>query len=481
MRKRKSKGGFVNWGIVAGLATVLTGSGRHPGLLQQAAKAATPASSTTLTPPDCGMADDRRVHLPTSWDSFTPPDMGHSYQDPVFGCNVVRLTDVAKEQPVSDSGRVSFMNYYSTFTAVNAADTLTLLTTNSGAWLVKDLNGAMVVSPAEMPAMNNGHPLWAATDGNTFYYTHGNALFGGTIEKHSVKGVVLYAFNEYRGIVSPDAADVSQDGAHIVLAGENANGTIDVFVWDLRSKTKTSVYTTSCKVNQWGVTQTPQPGCVHKVLLTPDNLLLIDFTNDGTGPEDGLRLWDRGALVHVQDRTNHIDTGFDLSGAPVFVGINNSETLSSVKSPCRNKWGLDVRRLSDLSSAVCLMDEQLSSHISYRGDRSQPWIAISVFDEGNRGPERSTSDPGYEKPTEKNWKLYEDEIILASVDGRGTYRLAHARSRSAMGYWQQPHAAISRDGKFVVFTSDMAYPKGCPANTIEQSACTDAYLIKVRR
>src|SRR5580704_2372000 len=33
MRKRKSKGGFVNWGIVAGLATVLTGSGRHPGLL----------------------------------------------------------------------------------------------------------------------------------------------------------------------------------------------------------------------------------------------------------------------------------------------------------------------------------------------------------------------------------------------------------------------------------------------------------------
>jgi hypothetical protein len=73
--------------------------------------------------------------------------------------------------------------------------------------------------------------------------------------------------------------------------------------------------------------------------------------------------------------------------------------------------------------------------------------------------------------------LYEDEVMVAKIDGSTVYRLAHARSRSAQDYWSQPHAAISRSGKYVIFTSDMAHPNGCPAGMHVSTECEDVYAI----
>jgi hypothetical protein len=214
--------------------------------------------------------------------------------------------------------------------------------------------------------------------------------------------------------------------------------------------------------------------------LTANNLLSIEFAHDGSEPEQGLRLWDGGKLVHLQDTTNHYDTGYDGEGNSVFIQVGRSSTLAGETNPCPSGWGLDVRPLIQLDSAICLLDGQPAAHISYRGDKSQPWAAISFFDERKAGPELVNSNPGFQAPSQSNWKLYEDEIVLARLDGGATYRLAHARSRSAEEYWGQPHAAISRDGKYVVFTSSMAYPNGCPANMYTPNECTDVYLIKVQ-
>jgi hypothetical protein len=46
----------------------------------------------------------------------------------------------------------------------------------------------------------------------------------------------------------------------------------------------------------------------------------------------------------------------------------------------------------------------------------------------------------------------EAELFLAYTDGR-VLRLAHHRS-SSCGYWVQPRASLSRDGRYVVFASD---------------------------
>jgi hypothetical protein len=128
-----------------------------------------------------------------------------------------------------------------------------------------------------------------------------------------------------------------------------------------------------------------------------------------------------------------------------------------------------------------VLDSPPSWHISYRGGASQPWIAISFFDQRSQGPESYNSTAAL--PAASNWWLYENEIILARVDSNNQraliYRLAHSRTRSAEGYWAQPHAAISRSGKYVIFTSSMAYPKACPAKMHVPNQCLDVYLIKV--
>lgn len=366
---------------------------------------------------------------------------------------------------------------------MNATDTMLLIFSNDGTWRVKDTDGKTVVPVANMPSMNNGHPVWDATAGTTFYYTFRNALYSGTVKGNSVRGKALHIFSEYVGIVSPDAADISQDGDHIALAGQNTNSTMDIFVWSLRQQAKSSVYTTACTL-AGNITATVQPGCVHKLQLTANNMLSIQFAANGSNSEQGLRLWNGSGLLPLQNQTSHYDTGYDLSGNSIYVSMGNSWSLNGISSPCPSGWGLDVRLLEKPHSAQCLLDQQPSWHISYRGSMSQPWIAISFFDTRPSGPEFYGSNKNFDAPSASNWQLYEDEIILARIDANNNngliYRLAHARSRSGEGYWSQPHAAISRDGKYVIFTSNMANPDGCPANMHVSNECSDVYLITIQ-
>jgi hypothetical protein len=53
-------------------------------------------------------------------------------------------------------------------------------------------------------------------------------------------------------------------------------------------------------------------------------------------------------------------------------------------------------------------------------------------------------------------------------------RLAHHRSRSAEYYWAQSRAAISRDGRYVIFDSNMDLENTALNNY------SDVYMIKVR-
>src|SRR5204862_6475807 len=99
-------------------------------------------------------------------------------------------------------------------------------------------------------------------------------------------------------------------------------------------------------------------------------------------------------------------------------------------------------------------------------------------------PELCPNGANYPAPSPSDRALYEDELILAHIDAHNSnpkiYRLAHARSRAMENFGAQPHAAISRDGKYVIFDSNMAHPNGCSGNWHVSTACTDVYLIKIR-
>src|SRR6185312_15257430 len=124
--------------------------------------------------------DDKHIHIPPGWDTFTPPALGQSYVDPVFGCSVKRLTDSSRDETAWDGKHVAFMNYYSTITPMNASDSMLFVVSDDGNWRITNVDGGVVIPVSKMPGFS-GHPVWDAADGNLFYYAAKNALYKGTI------------------------------------------------------------------------------------------------------------------------------------------------------------------------------------------------------------------------------------------------------------------------------------------------------------
>jgi hypothetical protein len=113
-----------------------------------------------------------------------------------------------------------------------------------------------------------------------------------------------------------------------------------------------------------------------------------------------------------------------------------------------------------------------ATHISYR-DSSQGWALISFFDD-RKCPDSSCFGGQMRPDWESLWRHFYEELVLVKIDGSAVYRLAHHRSRSAEYYWAQSRASLSRDGRYVVFDSNM----GIRHSGVSDYA--DVYLIKVR-
>jgi hypothetical protein len=468
-------------GSAGGSVSVASNASNSPATISLSGSGVT--QSTSNGAPICGISGDSANHIPTDWSTFVPPAKGQSYVDSSFGCTVTRITDASKDV-WSGSFYLPLTHGYATVSSFNANDSYLMLADGWNRHFVTDLTGNIVVSSSNMPASNDTWFLWDASNASVFYYTNGNSLMKGTISGSSVATTSVRQFSEYPTINFMDEADVSQDGAHVVVIGGDTSGSSpeNVFVYDLANNTKGPVYTTSCT----GSVNNPNNGCLHKLIQTPDNNVIIQFASDGSGPEQGNRLWaGTYPLPHLQDLTNHLDAGYDLNGNAIFIESGNSYYTSGLSNPCPSGWGLDVRQIHNTSASTCLLDNPPSWHVGYRGNSQQPWAGLSFFDVRGSSPEWFDNSPNYVAPNASTWLLYEDEIMVARIDANNNsnqvYRLARAYSRSGEDFNATPKAAISRDGKYIAFDSDMAYAhSGCPANFQTGTNCIDVYVIKVR-
>jgi hypothetical protein len=90
----------------------------------------------------------------------------------------------------------------------------------------------------------------------------------------------------------------------------------------------------------------------------------------------------------------------------------------------------------------------------------ESWITIGTYD-----------DPAVTLP---DYGIYEDEIMQVALDGSGRFRrICHTRSQidnltSTTGYWAMPKPTISRDGRYIAFTSNW-----------EKSGRYDMYIVRV--
>jgi hypothetical protein len=426
--------------------------------------------------PICGVNNDVSPLVPADYTTFVPPPRGGSYVDAFTKCTVVRLTDSARDGAAAH-------HYYSTISPVNASDNYVMIDDEDWNWSVVDASGRTVVSGHSMP-QPDGHIVWDAKDGNVFYYANGASIIKGTIQKNRIVHSTLYKFSEYGDITFMDAWDVSEDGDHLIVVGSNSAKTMDVFTFSISKLSKGGVYTTHCAAaNPLG----NQPGCLHKVQFDGANDILITFNDNGLSGETGAVIWNGQTVSRLQNSTTHFGAGLDASGHDVVI----LDRYSDGRDACPRGGGADLMRINPISSITCLFDKDWAApHVSYGGGPQQPWAAISFFDNRTPGPEYFNSSKHFSAPTCTQtkdttsgacWYPYESEVVLVRIDAENDpskiYRMAQTRTRACEGYWGQPHASISRDGKVVVFDSNMAFAqKGCGGI----NNCSDVFLVHVR-
>lgn len=430
-------------------------------LLSSCAGCSRKATGQTATTTDdkttselCGQKDDGLAHLPPGFDSFVPPAQGNSYFDQQYGCSITRLTD-GKAQ-----FHLAVHHQYSTISAVNQDDTLVMLVTEWGQGVITDLGRRIIVSARDFPAINSSNVPWAHNPSDAFYFTNKNVLYQGRVSGHKVKSTALHTFAGSSTVMIPDQEDLSEDGDHLwLVAGSQA------FLYSIGSGTIGPLVNVGTKDTDCGW---------HKIQITPSNKMLITWACNGGTMGKGQEIYNPDGTLywHMFNSSLHTDAGRDLMGNEIAVVGRIPDTH---KDACPSGGGVDTIRIDLPHIVSCLVDVNWTpAHISYR-DSSQGWVAISFFDQG-ACPHYSCFHPQHRAPDwQSMWRHFYEEVVLVKIDGSAVLRLAHHRSRSAEYYWAESRAAISRDGQYVIFDSNMNLADTGLNNY------ADVYLIRVRQ
>ena len=453
-------------------------------------------SGLDLTPPNCGIQSTAAiVPSASAWQNFTPPPVGGTYTDPGGYCTVKRITNIG-----SDGQMIPF---YSLVQAISVGDTKLLLYNghSSHHWNIYDFSGRVIISGAAFDASakeNSDEPRWDRFDDAAIWGTRRNSIQKCTIKMGtpgSMSCAITHTFREYsQGVVFPADSDMNANG-WVPMAGQNvAGGQVEIFMYQPSTNTKAGVYAPpSCT----GAINTNEPGCIHRLIATPDNGMTIE----GVGAGD--KLWRPpfvGTPVQWNPSADHHSVGYAIDGTTL-VGAFEDFDNSNTGGPCY--FRPVVVKFVDISKGACPITPpgsvnpptEFGWHVSYMDYATRPWVVWTMMGNGT-GPECFNAESCYSAPVAwnqsgGNWYPYQAEIVMTRVDSHMTslgqatnkvYRLAlsHARQHNASGfYWQDVYAPVSWDGKYVVFSSNAAFaqnPSGCPKGGFAGD-CADTYLI----
>jgi len=409
--------------------------------------------------PLCGQLDDGRIHIPPLYTLLVmPADIGQTLVDPQYGCTITRLTVFGEFQ----AGQANHHNY-STITPFNADSSKVMLLLDNGSVVIVDIQGNVVVPVDNMPDMNTVNAPWDPSNPVVFYFTNSNRFLKGTISGGTVTTTVLHTFTDYISVEAPDQEDLSDDGCKYWVVGTPSGGGLPVgILYNLCTDTVISqslVVGVKDSATGW-----------HKIQIFPSGKMLMTWNSNGPSRGQGLEIYDTDGTLywHVFDSSAHADVGIDLQGREVL--FHRAGEARSLNACMNSHLGITVIDINAKAPVNCLIDEISPYHISYRNS-PKGWVLLSTFDQGTC-PDYSC----FVLPSswQSLWPLYGEELLLVKVDGSAIYRLAHHRSRSAEGYAAQPHGVISRDGKYVLWDSNLGTSRTGNANY------TDVYLVKVQ-
>ncbi len=362
--------------------------------------------------------------------------VGTLFVDPVFDTTLLRVSNT------SDSGGFE-TQIYSQLQAFSPDNAYLLLDSSDG-FVVRRVSDLSLLDGLDTTEWNA--PRWHPSLAHTLVHFDTNAdtvVVLQFTDAETLTTTTAFTFPaEYERVrVNQSFDELSHDGRWLAGMVTRNDGADVVFALDIQNNRLGAqlplhdLYAGSCEPDpEWGEVEPDWVG------VSPlGNYLVVQWQRDGTNRCSGLETFDlqTGAFIgRVYDGHQHGDLGVQPDGVTEFF------MTFELYHPSGNE-AIGVRELPGTSTVspptyVQVMD-WIGDHISCQG----PHGVCLVTTVGN---------------SVDGWSALEGELFLQYTDG-SVLRLVHHRS-SGCGYWVQPRASISRDGRYAVFASDWGQETG---------------------
>jgi hypothetical protein len=407
-----------------------------------------PAHAQTTTP---GIKTDHGIYPKPAPPVL--PAAGGKFIDPTFGTQIMRATDS------HDAPSPGLSTYYSHWPTFNCNNTRLLIRKGeTGDAIVKTfdpVNFTISSASIQLPgyrgsSMSWESSIWSNTDPDVIY----------TFPNYYDGGMKLYAYNVATNTFTLVKDFSSLGGSKDFLQQMYMSRDDDTFCWIQQRAGKDDpvyylVYRRSVDKVLYHANNNLSINEVHvdksgrylqiAVNPQPSDNTRSRFLNLETGAIDFVRWNDADSPAGHGDLGTGTIVGFDS-----FFGGVNWRKLDDIHHP---------RLAFQFKDAKGQLDWTQDFHGSMLAD-NEDWITIGTYDD----PAITLPDTG----------VFEDEIMQVALDGSGRVRrLAHTRcvidnQTNTTGYWATPKPSISKDGRFIAFTSNW-----------EKSGRYDLFIIKV--
>lgn len=386
------------------------------------------------------------------------PKAGEYFTEPATGVSALRLTDAAAE------GVQGYVSYYPKLNPFNSNETLILVYRRGGTWHLFGIRGEYVKQLPIKNSQTDPQPRWHPLYNDQILWFDANKIMSCNVISGEVKTEAV--FPEYTFITNYDEGNFDRNGYSILLAGRHwpqgihkiirdatipgwaandlkmfsdwRNGFGEMFVYNMVTKEVTSP-----RAEITGV-------LVDWLSISPTGRYSLFAMAEGHGPGQwqGLDVYLSESLeykpIPYYPYTDHGDIGFAEDGTEIYITDNAEETWPD-KLRHIERFDLENGNITDLLGAHW----GLSRLISARCYDKPGWAIISTY-----------ASPALNADT--SLVPFRDEIFALKLDGSGEVRriIQHRSQRFSSGdysynnYWDQPNAAISKSGRYILFSSN---------------------------
>jgi hypothetical protein len=367
------------------------------------AAAVTPSRPTVVT--------DRRVYNESSPPAL--PRAGGTFVDPTFGTTIMRVTD--------EGDGKSCNNFYSYWQTFNLDSTLFFIACDTNPWLYRfDPNGFKILGkqalfdrpPPGAGYLSSEDAIWSGSSANVLYGYTGLKLYSYDVSTRTYTLVKDFSAELRAGYLGQMSKSLDDN----VFAFTKKDGNykpLGYLVW----RRDQNRIVRNANLGDFDEVQVDKSGRYVTVKAKFDRTVDVQVIDLQTGNFENLT-----------DPAPDFSPGHSDNGRQIVVGYdnwNNQFTVRKLSAP--HHFQTVIGFGNDWSQA---------NHVSMLAD-NEAWCVISNYTAGDApvGP-------------------FRNEILQASTDGtQKVRRLAHHHS-VYRDYWDTPRADISRDGRFIAFTSN---------------------------